>query len=99
MLDKLYGKATANPKAVALIIIVLILGALVFGVFKVNNNRAWEWAIEFGKHGGDRYIPVELQRNFSKDAAVSVEYHFWGREKGFEFKYLSTMEFARLLIE
>jgi len=57
------------------------------GVFKVNNNRAWEWAIGFGQHGGDRYIPVELQRNFSKDAAVSVEYHVGGHEKGFEVKY------------
>ncbi|MBP2628439.1 MAG: hypothetical protein H6Q68_3150 [Firmicutes bacterium] len=57
------------------------------GVFKVNNYRNWEWSIGYGQHGGDRYIPVELQRNFSKDAAVSAEYHFGGREKGFEVKY------------
>ena len=57
------------------------------GVFKVNNYRAWAWSVGVGVHGGDRYIPVELQRNFSKDAAVSAEYHYGGREKGFEFKY------------
>jgi len=57
------------------------------GVFKVNNYRNWELSAGVGVHGGDRYVPVELQRNFSKDAAVSVEYHVGGREKGFEAKY------------
>jgi len=57
------------------------------GFFKVNNYRAWEWGIGFGKHGGDRYIPVELQQNFSKDAAVSVEYHYGGHDPGWEVKY------------
>jgi len=58
------------------------------GVFKVNNYRNWEWSIGYGQHGGDRYVPVELQRNFSKDAAVSAEYHFGGREIGWEVKYI-----------
>ena len=57
------------------------------GVFKVNNNRAWEVSAGIGVHGSDRYIPVELQRNFSKDAAVSVEYHIGGRDSGWEVKY------------
>jgi len=58
------------------------------GVFNVNNYRAWELSIGYGQHGGDHYIPVELQRNFSMDAAVSVEYHYGGvHEKGFEVKY------------
>lgn len=39
------------------------------------------------QHGDDRYIPVELQRNFSKDAAVSAEYHYDGNESGWELKY------------
>jgi len=56
-------------------------------VFKNNNYRNWEWSAGYGQHGGDRYIPVELQRNFSKDAAVSAEYHYGGNEKGFEVKY------------
>jgi len=57
------------------------------GVFKVNTYRNWEVSFGVGVHGGDRYIPVELQRNFSKDAAMSVEYHFEGRKRGFEVKY------------
>ena len=58
------------------------------GVFKVNNYRAWEYSTGYGQHGGDRYIPVQLQRNFSKNAAVGVEYHIGGRESGFEVKYI-----------
>jgi len=57
------------------------------GVFQVNGYRSWEYSIGYGQHGGDRYVPVELQRNFSKDAAVSVEYHFGGCDTGWEVKY------------
>lgn len=56
-------------------------------VYKINNYRNWEWSAGYGQHGGDRYVPIELQRNFSKDAAVSVEYHAGGKEKGGEVKY------------
>lgn len=56
-------------------------------VYKNNNYRNWEWSAGIGVHGGDRYAPVELQRNFSKDAAVSMEYHVGGHEKGYEVKY------------
>ncbi|GMB00939.1 hypothetical protein [Pelosinus sp. IPA-1] len=56
-------------------------------VFKNNNYRNWEWSAGYGQHGGDRYIPVELRRNFSKDAAVSYEHHFLGKEKGYEVTY------------
>jgi len=57
------------------------------GIFKVNNYRNWEYSVGYGQHGGDRYVPVQLQRNFSKDAAVSVEYHIGGRDLGWEVKY------------
>ena len=57
-------------------------------VFKINNYRNWEWSAGVGVHGGDRYIPVELQRNFSKDAAMALEYHVGGNEKGWELKYI-----------
>ncbi|WP_434132785.1 hypothetical protein KIAC18_000312 [Sporomusa sphaeroides] len=57
------------------------------GVFKVNNYRNWEWSTGYGQHGGDKYVPVELQRNFSKDAAVSYEHHIGGKS-GFEVKYI-----------
>jgi Tfp pilus assembly protein PilE len=56
-------------------------------VFKNNNYRNWEWSVGYGQHGGDRYIPVELQRNFSKNAAVSYEHHFGGNSSGWEVKY------------
>lgn len=67
------------------------------GVFKVNNYKNWEWSIGYGQHGGDRYLPVELQRNFSKDAAISAEYHVGGREKGFEVKYTRKIDKLFLL--
>lgn len=57
------------------------------GVYKVNNYRNWEWSIGYGQHGGDRYVPIRLQRNFSKDAAGSAEYHYGGHEKGWEANY------------
>ena len=56
-------------------------------VYKINNYRNWEWSAGYGQHGGDRYMPVELQRNFSKDAALSYEHHFTGTQSGFEVKY------------
>lgn len=57
------------------------------GVYKVNNYRNWEWSMGFGTHGGDQYIPLEIQRNFDKNQAVSYEHHFAGKEKGWEVKY------------
>ena len=57
------------------------------GVYKVNNYRNWEWSAGVGIHGGDKYIPVELQRNFDKNQAVSYEHHFAGKESGWELKY------------
>lgn len=57
------------------------------GVFKVNNYRNWEWSVGYGQHGGDKYVPIGIQRNFSKNAAVSYEYHLGGKESGWEFKF------------
>jgi len=44
-------------------------------VFKNNNYRNWEWSVGYGQHHGDGYIPVGLQRNYSKDKALSGEIH------------------------
>lgn len=55
-------------------------------VYKYNGYRNWEWSAGYGQHGGDRYVPVEVQRNFSKDAAISYEHHFGGKP-GWEVKY------------
>lgn len=57
------------------------------GVYKNNNYRNWEWSTGYGQHGGDRYVPVELRRNFSKNVAISYEHHFLGKEKGYEVTY------------
>jgi hypothetical protein len=57
------------------------------GVYKINTYRNWEWSAGYGQHGGDRYIPVEVQRNFTKDRALSYEHHFGGKQSGFEVKY------------
>lgn len=56
------------------------------GIYKVNNRGNWEASGGFGVHGGDKYIPLELQRNFSKDQSLSAEYHFGGKP-GYEVKY------------
>ena len=45
------------------------------GVYKVNNFRNWEWGTGAGIHDGDVYIPISLQRNYSKDRAVEAEVH------------------------
>lgn len=60
------------------------------GVYKFNAYRNWEWSVGYGWHDGDRYVPVELQRNYSKDRAVSAEVHIKnaGKVAGGEFKYV-----------
>ena len=57
------------------------------GVYKVNNYRNWEWSAGYGRHGGDSYIPLGLQRNYSKDHAIAAEYHIGGKS-GYEIKYV-----------
>jgi len=44
-------------------------------VFKNNNYRNWEWSIGYGVQGDIKYIPVGLQRNYSKDRAIEAEVH------------------------
>ena len=60
------------------------------GVYKVNNFRNWEWGAGVGIHKGDTYIPVSLQRNYSKDRAIEAEAHVntaGGGIAGGEIKY------------
>lgn len=45
------------------------------GVYKNNNYRNWEWSLGYGRQNGEGYIPIGLQRNYSKDKAVVVEVH------------------------
>ncbi len=55
-------------------------------VLKINNYRNWEWGIGAGVQAGKRYMPIEIQRNYSRDRAISLEYHAGGGG-GYELKY------------
>lgn len=45
------------------------------GVYKYNSYRNWEWSAGIGVHDGETYVPIGLQRNYSKDAAIEAEVH------------------------
>ena len=46
------------------------------GIYKINNYRNWELGVGMGVHDGKTYIPVSLQRNYSKSHSVAVEIHY-----------------------
>ena len=46
------------------------------GIYKINNYRNWELGIGTGVHDGRAYIPISLQRNYSKDRSVVLELHY-----------------------
>ncbi len=58
-------------------------------VYKNNNYRNWYVGTGIGWHDGQVYMPVSLQRNFSKDAALEWEAHLDGdmNVNGGEIKY------------
>ena len=47
------------------------------GIYKINNYRNWELGVGMGIHDGKTYIPVSLQRNYSKNHSVAVEIHYY----------------------
>ena len=46
------------------------------GIYKINNYRNWELGVGMGVQDGKTYIPVSLQRNYSKSHSVAVELHY-----------------------
>ena len=46
------------------------------GIYKINNYRNWELGVGMGIHYGNPYIPVSLQRNYSKSHSVAAELHY-----------------------
>ena len=52
-------------------------------------KKNWEIGIGIGQHNGDLYVPLELQRNYAKDRAVSIEVHMDtnGSVNGYELKH------------
>jgi len=45
------------------------------GIYKINTYRNWELGIGAGVHDGKPYIPVSIQRNYSKNHSVALEIH------------------------
>ena len=67
-------------------------------VYKYNGYRNWEWSVGAGLHDGDAYVPIGLQRNYSKDAAVAGEIHTDGKTvNGVELKYIRKTDKLFLL--
>ena len=46
------------------------------GIYKINNYGNWELGVGMGIHDGNPYIPVSLQRNYSKSHSVAAELHY-----------------------
>ena len=46
------------------------------GIYKINTYRNWELGIGAGVHDGKPYIPVSIQRNYSKNHSVALEIHY-----------------------
>lgn len=46
------------------------------GIYKINTYRNWELGIGTGVHDGKAYIPISLQRNYSKNHSVVLEIHY-----------------------
>ena len=45
------------------------------GVYKINTYRNWEMGTGIGVHEGHAYVPVSLQRNYSKNHSIEAEVH------------------------
>ena len=50
------------------------------GIYKINNYRKWELGVGMGVHDGKTYIPVSLQRNYSKNHSVTIELHYYPKD-------------------
>lgn len=59
---------------------------------KKEFQKNWEVGAGVGIHNGDLYVPVEIQRNYAKDKAMSLEVHLEAehmkpRVTGWELKH------------
>jgi hypothetical protein len=46
------------------------------GIYKINTYRNWELGTGIGVHDHDAYIPLSLQRNYSKNRSIALEAHY-----------------------
>lgn len=56
----------------------------------MNNKykKNWEVGIGYGIHNGKSYVPVEIQRNYKADKAISIEFHKTTKgTQGYEIKH------------
>ena len=59
-------------------------------VNNMNNKykKNWEVGIGYGIHNGKSYVPVEIQRNYKEDKAISIEFHKTTKgTQGYEIKH------------
>ena len=45
-------------------------------VYKIDTYQDWEIGIGIGRHDGDSYIPVSIQRNYDNVHSIALEAHF-----------------------
>ncbi len=60
-------------------------------VYRIDMDADWEIGIGYGNHDGKSYVPVELQRNYSKHKAVAAEVHMdtgLREVEGYEVKHV-----------
>ena len=44
-------------------------------VLKINLDKSWEFSAGVGRHNGDTYLPVGVQRNYAAHKGVAAEAH------------------------
>lgn len=44
-------------------------------IYKINTYRNWEFGVGVGVEDGKTYIPISLQRNYSRNRSIAVEIH------------------------
>ena len=50
-------------------------GAYKVDVLKINLDKSWEFSAGVGRHNGDTYLPVGVQRNYAAHKGVAAEAH------------------------
>lgn len=46
------------------------------GVYKINLYKNWETGIGYGRQDGESYIPISIQRNYSRNHSIMLEGHY-----------------------
>ena len=45
-------------------------------IYKINTYRNWELGVGVGTERGNVYVPISLQRNYSRNHSIVAELHF-----------------------